>query len=109
MDETSMSDLPNRMPYTNPSAISNSANKYFTNPTSKISKLNLNILNNANAMNNYLSVKSSKQTNTNTNTNANTNSDGDLINILQQQKNNSKLNKISKSKSNQPTPLSFQL
>jgi hypothetical protein len=88
--------LPNRMPYTNPGAISNSGNTYFTNPRSKISKLNLDILDNSDAINSYLSAKLSEQKYVNPNTNTFTNpyAGDDFQSILSQQKNNSKSNKL---------------
>ncbi len=86
--------LPNRMPYTNPGAISNSGNKYFTNPKSKISKLNMGILDNANAIENYQSAISSEQINTNSNTNTFTNVGLDFKSILAEQNNNSRTNKL---------------
>jgi hypothetical protein len=91
-DETFRSDLPNRMAYTNPGAISNSGNAYFTNQKSKIYKLNLNISNNANEISNYLNLISSEQINTNTGSNNNY-SGNSLINILEQQKKYSESNK----------------
>jgi hypothetical protein len=101
MSETYISTLPNRMPYTNPGAISNSGNTYFTNTRSKILKLNMGILNNSDAINNYLNVISSEQKNVNVNTNTNTFTNGysgeDFLSILEQQKNNSKSNKLSTS------------
>jgi hypothetical protein len=107
MSGTFISLLPNRMPYTNSAAISNSGNKYFTNPKSKILKLNMDIINNSDAINNYLSAKSSEQKNVNTNTNTFTNSGGDFMSILQQQKSNSKSNRLSQS--SQSTQSTFQL
>jgi len=88
--------LPNRMPYTNPGAITNSGNTYFTNPRSKISKLNLNILDNSDAINNYLNSISSEQKYVNPNTNTFTNpyAGDDFQSILSQQKTNSKSNKL---------------
>lgn len=84
--------LPNKLPYTNPSAISNSGNKYFTNQKSKIFKLNMSILDNSNAS---VDVSTNTNANTNTNTtNANTNIYMDFKEILEQQKNLSKSNKL---------------
>lgn len=91
-----LSFLPNRMPYTNSGAISNSGNKYFTNPKSKISKLNMDILDNAIILNNYLNEQFSGQNNINSNTTLTNKYIGDDIqSILTQQKINSKLNKLS--------------
>lgn len=107
MSGTFISLLPNRMPYTNPGAISNSGNKYFTNQKSKILKLNMGIIDNSNAIQNYQSAKSSEQRNVNTNTNTFTNSGNDFMSILSQQKNSSKSNKLSQS--NQLSQSTFQL
>lgn len=98
MDISFFSNLPNRMPYTNPGAISNSGNKYFTNPRSKILKLNLGIIDNADQIINFLNTKLNDQNkyyvDTNTKTNTSTNVDGDLKTILDQQKKYSKNNKL---------------
>lgn len=104
MNGTLISNLPNRMPYTNPGAISNSGNTKFTNQRSKILKLNIGIIDNSNAINNYQSAKSSEQVNVNSNTNTftninsntyrNTNTNIDFLTILEQQKNDSKTNKL---------------
>ncbi len=96
-------NLPNRMPYTNPGAISNSGNKYFTNQKSKILKLNMGIIDNSNAIQNYQSTKSSEHVNVNSKTNVQT----DFQSILAQQKNSSKSNKLSQS--NQYDQSTFQL
>ena len=55
MSLNSVYTLPNRKPYTNPGAISNSGNTSFTNPRSKIYKLNLGILNNYNDIKSIIS------------------------------------------------------
>lgn len=94
MSRNFSSNLINRMPFTNPGAISNSGNKYFTNQRSKIFKLNLNILDNYDTIISYLNTKSSEQINVNSNKNIDTNIDGDFTSILSQQNNNSKTNKL---------------
>jgi maltose-binding protein MalE len=81
--------VPNRMPYTNPNAISNSGGTYFTNQKSKILKLNLNIINNSNVpFYNYSNQLIKKKSTPNTNPQI------DFREILLQQKNNSKFNKL---------------
>ena len=57
------------MVYTNQSSISNSGSAYFVNKNSKISKLNLNIIDNSNALYNYAKSNSNQSTNTNSNIN----------------------------------------
>jgi len=88
--------LPNKMPFTNPGSISNSGNAYFTNPESKIYKFNMDILENSDIMSNYLNdLEKQKNNNRNNNLNfTNTNTDANFEDILQQQKNYVKLNKL---------------
>lgn len=106
MSENFVLLLPNRMPYTNPGAISNSGNKYFTNQKSKVLKLNMGIIDNSNAIQNYQSAISSEQVNVNSNTNTQT----DFRSVLSQQKNSSKTNKLSQSNEfEQSTQAPFQL
>lgn len=101
-----LENLPNRMPYTNPTAISNSGNKYFTNQKSKILKLNLDILDNSSILQNYLSAKISEQVNVSSNTNTVT----DFRSVLAQQKNTSRTNKLNQSNEfEQSTQEPFQL
>ena len=59
--------------------------------------MSLNIIDNADNIQNYLNTKSSKQVNTNSNTNTFTNVGSDFKSILAQQNNSSKTNKLSQS------------
>lgn len=91
-------DLPNKTPYTNPNSISNSYNnKYFTNQKSKIFKRNLNILNNANEYSNtYVPIYlfGDNTTNQYNQSITSVNTVPNFLNILEQQRNNTKLNKL---------------
>lgn len=91
-----LSFLPERNAYTNPSAISNSGASYFTNQKSKILKLNLNLVSNGDALNNFLisqfeELKSGKNQQKIMTENI---IDNDFLTILQNQKNNSRLEKF---------------
>ena len=92
MNDEIYSNLPNNIPYINPFSISNSGNKYFTNPKSKIYKLSVNILTNSNTTNYDIKKKINSTSNNSNSTNNNT--QPDLISILNQQKNNSKNEKL---------------
>ncbi len=89
--------MSNRNPYTNPNAISNSGSSYFTNQKSKILKLNLNLIANANMLNDFLVEEYNKNIKTTSTTTSipTQNTTDDFLTILQNQKNNSKLNKLS--------------
>ncbi len=92
--------MPNRNPYTNSNAISNSGANYFTNRKSKILKLNLNLIENADLLQEFLLNEYKNQFNNNSTSNSNSNSntylkkENDFLAILQYQKTNSKLNKL---------------
>lgn len=78
------------MVYTNPQAISNSANnKHFTNQKAKIYKVNLNIIDNADNLNNFLVKQFNNQQKTNSSLPINSSiNDNDFKIILQYQRNN---------------------
>lgn len=88
--------LPNRMPFTNPGSVSNSGNSYFTNQESKIYKLNLHILENADEISIFLNNSNTQSNNSNSNQNSNSPSDANFEDILYEQKNNVKMNKLNK-------------
>jgi hypothetical protein len=89
--------MPNKNPYTNPNSISNSGAYNFTNQKSKIFKLNMNLIENGDLIQNFLVNQYNNKFN-NKNYNSNTFSDvkieNDFITILQNQRNNVKLNKL---------------
>jgi len=79
----------------NPTAISNSGNQeYFTNKRATISKKVLNIISNADDYNDFLVQEFNKsQTNTGLTTQSSSSTNNnDFITILQNQRNNSKIN-----------------
>ena len=108
--------LPSRLPYTNAGAISNSGNKYFTNQKAKIVKMNFSIVNNSNASvtfpipnssntsNNSNTLNTSNTSNnsnisntsntSNTSNNSNISNTSNFNDVLSQQKNYSKYNKL---------------
>jgi len=88
--------MPNRNPYTNSNSISNSGSNYFTNRKSKILKLNLNLIENGDLIQSFLLNEYDKILNSNSNTNFNSEikTENDFMSILQNQRNNSKLNKL---------------
>jgi len=79
----------------NPTAISNSGNQqYFTNQRAKIHKFLLNVIDNGDILNNFL-VQQFNERQTSTGTNIQTSqSANDFRTILQNQRNNAKLNKF---------------
>jgi hypothetical protein len=86
----------NKYPYTNPGAITNSGNTYFTNPSSKIYKLNLNLVTNFDEYNDFL-VEEFKQRAIAKNFNqnkSNATTSNDFTTILKNQRSNGKLNKL---------------
>lgn len=90
-----LSFLPERNAYTNPSAISNSGASYFTNQKSKILKLNLNLVSNGDAINNFLISQFEEfKLGQNQQIITKTIPDNDFLTILQNQKNNSRLEKF---------------
>jgi hypothetical protein len=84
------------MVFTNPNAISNSANaKSYTNIRSKIHMLNLNLIDNGNIYNNFLNSQFNEQfTSPNSNNTNNVSNDNDFIKILQNQKLQAKFAKL---------------
>lgn len=82
------------MVYINPQAIPNSGNtEYFTNQKSKISKIILNIIDNADNLNNFLVKQFNNQQKTNSSLPINSSiNDNDFKIILQNQRNTSKFN-----------------
>lgn len=81
------------MVYINPTAITNSGNQqYFTNQRAKISKFLLNVIDNGDILNNFL-VQQFNERQTSIGTNVQTSqSTNDFRTILQNQRNNAKLN-----------------
>ena len=87
--------MPDRNPYVNPGAISNSGANYFTNPKSKIYKRSMNIIDNGNELNNFLIEQFKKISYTPPNNQTMSSStSNDFISILEFQKNQSRLNKL---------------
>ena len=87
------------MVYTNPGAISNSGNSYFTNPRSKITKMDLDLIINGDAQyffaNLELANRMAELANSNTGTNTNyTINQTDYRLVLAQQKINSKYGRL---------------
>jgi esterase/lipase superfamily enzyme len=87
------------MVYTNPGAISNSGNSYFTNQRSKITKMDLDLIRNGDAQYYFANLELENRmggtTNTNTNTNTNnTINQTDYRLVLAQQKINSKYGRL---------------
>lgn len=89
--------MPNRNPYTNPNSISNSGNNYFTNRKSKIIKQNINLIENGELLQSFLVNQFNNNFNKK-NYDSNYIFDAEIENnfllILQNQKKNSKLNKL---------------
>lgn len=86
--------LPDRNAYTNPSSISNSGASYFTNPRSKIYKLNLNLVSNGNLLNEFLITQYEELKSNQTQLEINQIPSNDFLTILENQKKKSKLNKL---------------
>lgn len=85
------------MVYTNPHSISNSGNvQNFTNQKAKIHRYNLNVIENGDIFNNFL-VKQFDEYQTGSGSTFQTNqstNDNDFRTILQNQRNNAKLNEF---------------
>jgi hypothetical protein len=78
------------MVQTNPTAISNSGSSYFTNPKSKIAKLNLDLIINGDERELITNMIVLKNIKSNANTDTNIAKMPDYRDVLAQQRNNSK-------------------